>query len=129
MANPQIEKGHTRIANEILEHISKTNLNGTQIRIVMVIWRYTYGFQRKEHQLSNAFIAQAIGVKHRFIVIRELTTLVERKIINVVGNGLRGTKILKFNKNYEEWLDQSPISDQSPLVTNLIPELVTKYQN
>jgi phage replication O-like protein O len=125
MANPQIEKGHTRIANEILEHISKTNLNGTQFRIVMVVWRYTYGFQRKEHDLSSAFISQAIGIKNRSVVIRELNVLIDRRIISVVGNGLRGTKILKFNKDYERWSDCTLNSNQSSLLSNQSTELLS----
>jgi phage replication O-like protein O len=112
MANPQIEKGHTRIANEILEHISKTNLNGTQFRIVMVIWRYTYGFQRKQHELSNAYISHSIGIKNRSVVVRELNILLKRKIIISVGIGLRGTKILSFNKNYDEW-DHTQVKEET----------------
>lgn len=122
MANPQIEHGHTRIANEILEQIAKTNLNGTQFRILMVIWRYTYGFQRKEHELSNAFIAEAIGNNNRRLVIKELTSLINRKIIVVVGNGSRGTKILKFNKNYDEWCLNEHYSQ---LVSNQTLEVVS----
>lgn len=125
MANPQIEHGHTRIANEILEQIAKTNLNGTQFRIVMVIWRFTYGFQRKQHELSNAFITKAIENNNRRLVIKELSTLVERKIISVVGNGSRGTKILSFNKNYDEWVEGCLNEHQSQLVSNQAPELVS----
>jgi len=123
MANPQIENGHTRIANEILEHIAKTNLNGTQFRILMVIWRYTYGFQRKEHELSNSFIAQAIGIKNRAVVMRELNALLKRKIVCVVGKGSRGTQILKFNKNYEEWIDCTLNGEQSSLYSNSSTEV------
>jgi phage replication O-like protein O len=123
MANPQIEKGHTRIANEILEQISKTNLNGTQFRIVMVIWRYTYGFQRKQHELSYAFFSQAIGIKDRKTIYRELKTLIDRKIVSVVGNGSRGVNILSFNKNHDEWLDCPLISQQTELTANMPTEL------
>lgn len=105
MASPQIEKGHTRIANEILEHISKTDINGTQWRIVVIIWRYTYGFGRKQHEISLTFLAQAIDSKKSH-VDRELTALIDRKIISVVGIGPRRGRVLKFNKNYEEWIDR-----------------------
>jgi phage replication O-like protein O len=125
MVGPQLERGYTRIANEIFEQISKTNLNGTQLRIVMVVWRYTYGFQRKEHQLSNSFIAEAIGVNHRSIVIKELRVLIERKIINVVGTGLRGARILSFNKHYHQWIHWSSIGNQSRMTTNQSPALST----
>jgi phage replication O-like protein O len=113
MANPQIEKGHTRIANEILEHVMKTSLNGTQFRIVIAVWRFTYGFQRKEHAMSINFIAEAIDANRRQ-VIRELETLIERKILLVVGAGLKKSRVIKFNKNHEEWLDKGVTKTKSP---------------
>ncbi|PIC80524.1 hypothetical protein CSV75_01655 [Sporosarcina sp. P18a] len=124
MANPQTEYGYTRIANEILEEIMKLNLNGTQFRLVMAIWRYTYGFQRKSHELSYAFLSQAIGVKDRKTIFRELKSLIERKVIYVAGNGKRGVNILSFNKNYTEWTDCPPISQQSALSANTPTELL-----
>ncbi len=112
MANPQTENGHTRIANEILEQIVKQNLNGTQFRLVMTIWRYTYGFKRKHHELSIRFLANATGAG-RNQVDRELSSLIERKIITSHGKGARGSRVLSFNKNYEEWGERSPSSSQS----------------
>jgi phage replication O-like protein O len=105
MANPQIEKGHTRIANEIIEQISKADLNGTQMRIVLVIWRYTYGFRRKKHEISLAFMAGAIN-STKSHVDKELTTLIDRKIVSVVGIGPRRGRVLSFNKNYDEWQER-----------------------
>ncbi|WP_078434252.1 replication protein [Metabacillus halosaccharovorans] len=105
MASPQTENGYTRIANEILEQIVKTNLNGTQLKIIMVIWRYTYGFKRKQHELSSSFISESLGGKDRKNVGKELKNLIERKFIIVVGRGKRGANVLKFNKNHEEWID------------------------
>ncbi|MBS4188679.1 replication protein [Bacillus sp. FJAT-49705] len=105
MASPQTKNGYTRIANEILESISKADLNGTQLKIVMVIWRYTYGFRRKEHEISLAFLAEAIG-STKSHVDKELTTLIERKIVNVVGVGERRGRLLAYNKNYDDWIDR-----------------------
>jgi phage replication O-like protein O len=102
MASPQIEKGHTRIANEIFIQIMRVNLNGTQFRIVMAIWRYTYGFQRKEHEMALSFIAGLIDAS-KSQVNRELANLIDRKIINSNGIGPNGGRILGFNKDYEEW--------------------------
>lgn len=102
---PQIEDGYTRLANEILENIMKASLNGTQFRIVMAVWRYTYGFQRKEHDLSLTFLAKAIDAS-RGQVDRELTALIDRKIIIVVGTGGRGSRVITFNKNHSEWIDR-----------------------
>ena len=51
MAGPQLEDGYTRIANEVLEH-GQGEAHSTQYRILFIIWRYTYGFNRKTHYLS-----------------------------------------------------------------------------
>lgn len=125
MANPQTKNGYTRIANEILENISKTNLNGTQLRIVMVIWRYTYGFRRKAHEISLAFMAEAIDTTKSH-VDRELTALIDRKIINVVGVGTRRGRILSFNKNYEAWEDKPPEKVEQPDPPKKQPKKPTK---
>ncbi|MED4124056.1 replication protein [Halalkalibacterium halodurans] len=102
MANPQTEHGHTRIANEILEHCMKLSLNGTQFRLIMLIWRYTYGFRRKEHEFSINFMAEHIeGARKQ--VDRELQTLIDRNIITLSGYGKRGARVLSFNKNYDTW--------------------------
>ncbi|MEK5330277.1 replication protein [Lysinibacillus sp. FSL W8-0992] len=107
MASPQLKNGHTRIANEIFDHIMKTNLNGTQFRIVLAIWRYTYGFQRKTNEMSTSFLTNAINA-NRTQINRELTTLIDRNIISVIGIGSKGAKIMGFNKNYKEWDEQTP---------------------
>jgi phage replication O-like protein O len=113
MANPQTEKGYTRIANEILEHISKTDLNGTQLRILLVIWRYTYGFSRKEYEITLVFLANAIN-STKSHANKELTILIDRKIISVVGIGPRRGRILRFNKNYDEWSDRTVLKEDPP---------------
>ena len=65
MANVQIDNGEfTRIANEILEHIAKAKLNGTQYAIILTIWRYTYGFQRISHEMSLGFMANLTGINN-----------------------------------------------------------------
>jgi phage replication O-like protein O len=117
MANPQIEQGHTRIANEIIEQISKADLNGTQMRIVLVIWRYTYGFRRKKHEISLAFMAEAIN-STKSHVDKELTTLIDRKIVSVVGIGPRRGRVLSFNKNYDEWQERPTDVVHQPSSTN-----------
>lgn len=137
MANPQLEDGHTRIANEILENIMKVSLNGTQFRLVMAIWRYTYGFQRKQHEMSISFLAEAISAS-RSQVDRELLVLIERKIIEVVATGKRGGRVLGFNKKHTEWDDCTPrrglYSKQSTEVssnqsTELYPTWSNKKEN
>lgn len=107
MARPQLEGGYTRIANEILEQVMKVTLNGTQHRILLAVWRFTYGFQRKEHTMSIRFIASLINAS-RSQVGRELDVLIERNILKAVGGGPRKTRVISFNKRYDEWTSSIP---------------------
>ncbi|WP_100373100.1 replication protein [Bacillus sp. FJAT-45037] len=110
MVNPQLENGHTRIANEILEQVMKLSLNGTQFRLVLAIWRFTYGFSRKENEMSLSFLGSKLSAGRKQ-VDRELAVLLERRIIVSDGAGKRGARILSFNKNHDEWLDE-PIKEK-----------------
>jgi len=110
MAKPQKENGYTPIANEILEQVSKIPLNGTQLRILCVVFRYTYGFNRKEHSFSVNFILNAMGCKKSQYkqISRELRKMVDKKIlIEVREPGRNKSRILRFNKDYEVWTNQS----------------------
>lgn len=102
VASPQRENGFTAIANEILEHTYSAKLTVTQLKIIMAIWRYTYGFREKQHNLSLSFLAKAIGTNRNFIS-RELSKLCEMKIINKILKTQQG-QVLQFNKNYDEWV-------------------------
>jgi phage replication O-like protein O len=105
VSDVQLENGYTRIANEILGQLAKTKLNGTQFRILLTVFRYTYGFQRKEHDLSISFISKATDV-HRKQIQREIVVLIERKFINVISEAtFSKPRIITFNKNYKEWLE------------------------
>ena len=133
MRGPQLEDGYTRIANEILEAIARFPINATQFRILMVIWRYTYGFNRKSSELSQSFIAEATGL-HKKQVQRELNELIKMNIIKVEKEAsFSSPRVLKFNKYYQSWegANQLPPSETdthtgSELVTSPGSELVTQ---
>ncbi|WP_019536563.1 replication protein [Paenibacillus ginsengihumi] len=104
---PQLEDGYTRIANEILEQAARHRLNGTQFRLLMIIWRYTYGYRRKEAEFTLSFLADAIGAS-RSQVDRELTALIERNVLEVVAGGSGKPRLLLFNKDFSTWLQPEP---------------------
>lgn len=114
MASPQKENGYTPIANEIIEQVAKTKLNGTQFSILLIIWRQTYGFQRKECKISLNFLAKATGINRQQIK-RELDSLIKANIIKVTEEAnFNRTRTLSFNKDYETWkVDSKRISLQS----------------
>ncbi|WP_052659519.1 replication protein [Aeribacillus alveayuensis] len=107
MADVQLEHGYTKIANEILERLALTKLSPTQFRLILVIWRYTYGFNRKDHAMSLSFLAEATGV-HKQRIKQELDKLIENNIIIVTEEGsFSKSRKLAFNKDYDTWGVQS----------------------
>lgn len=114
MASPQTENGYTRIANEILEVFAKTDMNGTQRRILDVVVRQTYGYKRIAHEISISFIAKATNIHHKQIQ-RELNTLISRNILTVVSEAtFNKSRGLAINKDYERWLISGEVANQLP---------------
>ncbi|WHY01357.1 replication protein [Neobacillus sp. DY30] len=107
MADVQLENGYTMMANEIFEQMARIKLSPTQYRLLFVIWRYTYGFKRKEHRLSLKFLSQATGCDLRQIQ-RELKSLEERRvIIQDIKSG--SYRKISFNKNHDTWIGKTAI--------------------
>lgn len=103
LADVQLEHGFARIANEILDALAMKPLNGTQWRILIVVFRYTYGFCRREHELSEAFISKATGI-HRKQVGRELNVLIKNNLLTVKKEAsFSSSRVLAFNKDFELW--------------------------
>ncbi|MBT4485532.1 MAG: replication protein [Candidatus Latescibacteria bacterium] len=94
--SPQLEKGYLSIANEIIEALARTKMSAYQSRIIMAILRRTYGFHKKEDQISIWRIANMTGIRETH-VSRTLKELEMRKII------CRRGKIIGFNKYYDQW--------------------------
>ncbi|WEK53288.1 MAG: conserved phage C-terminal domain-containing protein [Candidatus Cohnella colombiensis] len=110
MASPQPDR-HTRISNELLEWIVKIGLSGTEFRIILTVWRFTYGFHRKAHILSVEFLSEATSI-HPTQVKRCIKSLISKNMLQVVSDALgsRPRKIA-FNKDYESWIS---VADRVP---------------
>ena len=125
MANPQKENGYTAISNEILEAIIKYKLNATQFRIVLLVWRSTYGWNKKEYVLSESYISNATDI-HKQQVKRELKKLIELNILTVIKDATYTTgRLFAFNKNFESWVEVTKKLPGSVLATTGGSELVT----
>jgi phage replication O-like protein O len=96
MADPQVEDGYTRLANEIIEALMRTNLSSYQGRILWAIWRKTYGYQKKQDWLSNSQLAEMTEIKAPH-VSRTVSELITRNIVTKAGNKIA------FNKDYTQW--------------------------
>jgi phage replication O-like protein O len=103
LADVQLEHGYTTIAHEILEATMKLKLSPTQFKIIMAVWRFTYGFHRKDHDMSLSFLAEAIGA-HKQAVKKDLDKLIDMKIIEVTEDSTYSkSRRIAFNKNYDSW--------------------------
>ena len=106
--NPQVEDGYTKISNELLERIYAAHFNPTQFKIILCVLRYTYGFSRKTGKLSNSFIAEATGVTKRNVE-KEVSKLLNMKVLIVERYSCTSTKKLGINKKYKAWEVQTTV--------------------
>lgn len=96
MESPQLENGYTKIANEIIEALSRTNLSSYESRILWCVFRKTYGFQKREDWISISQFVEITGIKPSHIS-RSIKLLTLRGIVTKGGNKIR------FNKLWSQW--------------------------
>lgn len=100
--SPQLEDGHLRIANELYDAIVLYPFTARQLKVVMVIMRKTYGYNKKVDDVSASQIAAACGL-HRSHVTTTLTVLESLNVITKSA-GVYGS-IVGLNKNFASWHD------------------------
>lgn len=96
MANPQPDS-FTRLSNELLEAIMKSDFSKRQYNILFLIWRCSYGFDQKVAKLKKCDF-QAVGV-YPADIAKELNYLKETKVIFWDENN----NLVAFNKDYDRW--------------------------
>lgn len=103
MANPQIENGFTKIANELLEEIIKRDFSKREMKIIFAVIRYTFGFNRKESDLSSRYLEPVTGIDQANIS-RTIKDLESKKILLIdKSNNHSQLNKISINKNYEQW--------------------------
>ena len=68
MANPQLENGYTRIANEIIEALARAMPGFTQGQIIWAVLRKTYGWNKKSDQISISQLCEMTGKSRRMVI-------------------------------------------------------------
>ncbi len=138
MASPQKENGFTSIANELLGEILKSDFTLRELKIILTVIRFSYGFNRKQAELSVRFISEATGIKYHHIS-NSINTLIRKYVLTVNNsdNHKQG-RVLKLNKDYETWNFDSYQKGNSyqksngsvtEKVTETVTEKVTKKEN
>lgn len=111
MASPQKENGYTSIANELLEQIYRRRFSASQLKILLLVIRFTYGFNRRTATLSNTFIAAGTGM-HEITVSKEVGTLLRDNVLRLYKKpSFHSSRIIGINKDYESWLNHLELAE------------------
>ena len=102
MANPQIENGFTRIANELLEALSRTRFAGQESRVLLHVIRMTYGYRKKSASIALNDVVAATGMRKERCC-EALASLLEREVLKVEDED--GVRRLSIQTDYEQWVD------------------------
>ncbi len=99
-ANPQVEDGYIQIANELMDAIISYPFKNSELKIMLIIIRKTYGWKKKKDQLSFSQISKfsRVSIRHTKRVIKRLVldnVILKEKIAN--------NNILGLNKDYYSW--------------------------
>lgn len=100
--SPQKEHGYTPIANQIMDALICSKISGQELRIVLLIIRKTYGFNKKEDTISLSQMANATG----FSIGRcsQIINHLEDKQIITLSENIQGvSKTYLFNKHFTKW--------------------------
>lgn len=92
----KMDVSYTRLSNDIIDALSKTNLTAYEWRFVMVLFRKTYGRQKKDDWIADSQIVSATGI-HKSHVSRTKKLLLLRNIVIQQGNKIG------FNKYHGTW--------------------------
>jgi len=122
---PQLENGYVKIANEIMDALSKYRIPGEQMQCLLFLLRKTYGYNKLCDRISNSQYVVATGIK-KPNVNRALNGLIEKNIVIKKDNEYIPT--YQFNKNYKTWkvlskkiTAQSVIKKDNNLLSKKIP--------
>ena len=118
MASPQKENGYTSIANELLEQLYRRRFSASQLKILLLVIRFTYGFNRKTAALSNTFIASGTGM-HEITVSKEVGTLLGDNVLKLYKKpSFHSSRVIGINKDYDGWLNHLELASALTLSEN-----------
>jgi len=104
MASPQLENGYLRIANEVWDALTMSDLTGAEFSVIGWIIRLTWGWGKKECSLPIAELCTLTN-RPRTSITDALRTLKEKNVIKSAPGGGRGNpSVLSFNKDWESWI-------------------------
>ncbi|BCE02940.1 replication protein [Marinicellulosiphila megalodicopiae] len=108
-----IENGFLRLANQLLEQLAKTKLNGYERRIIDAVMLKTFRFHQKTDWISDSQLSEITNIA-RSHVCRSRLELIKRKIL------LKDGKKIGINPVISEWKEtEKPKSNCTKSGTNI----------
>jgi phage replication O-like protein O len=97
---PEVDDGHTKIANELLDAVIGHDFSKRQLKILLFVMRKTYGWNKSEDDIARSQITEATGLANPHVT----TALQELQAANVliITQG-KYAKRYKINKYYDQW--------------------------
>lgn len=112
MASPQLENGHLKIANELWDRIMLEQFSGAECRVLMVVIRKTYGWNRKESDIPLSEFQSLTGM-NRSTITDARKSLLDKNVLSVIkGAGRTHPSTWSVNKNWETWRKLSAPPDR-----------------
>jgi phage replication O-like protein O len=115
---PQVEDGHTRIANELFEAILRFGLTAREWAVIMTIIRKTYGYNKKQDDISASQIGALCGLA-RPHVTATLKKLETKKMIHKRA-GTYGS-VIGIQKRYTCWAKDHRATEKPNTELVLVP--------
>lgn len=106
VADPQVEAGHIRIANDLWEAWTRADLDRNELRVLMAVVRMSYGWGQKDTgaRASYSKLQSLTGlVRHR--VSAGLRGLLQKRILTRTSQGTtsHNPAVYAPNKDHSSW--------------------------
>ncbi|MBQ8133132.1 MAG: replication protein [Clostridia bacterium] len=94
-------EGFTKFDNCLLERIYQSNLNASELKVILFIIRQTVGFNHNFRELSANYISSGVNLPLRSVK-RTLSGLISKKILFKSGTS-NNTNLIGINPDFSGW--------------------------
>lgn len=101
MSAPQLEDGYLRIANSLYDAILAYPFNSRTLKVVLSVIRKTYGYGKKEDDMSASQISELCGISRQHVT----SALNELQHLNIISKRIgKYGSVVGINKNFDTWI-------------------------
>jgi len=121
MASPQKENGFIPISTELVDQFCRYRFSGEEWLVLWAVIRKTYGWQRKEDNISLSQLEALTGLPKPNI-IRARSKLLSKKIIVISFDNKDNKPVAKYciQKDYDKWEPLSKRQQLSKKITTVV---------